>query len=471
MRHPFSLAARLTLLFGLAATLVFPVFGWFVSRSVENHFAAEDTKELRLIASAVKDALRTWGGGGSGDSHLTHQLNDILLGHHEASLYISGSDGEALYVGKGPNLAGLLHAQPAHRIQDVRRWHVGEHSYRSLVETAATQDAGLVRSYAFAIAVPIDHHLVFLASLRRSLWLAIVASILIMSLLGWLAVKQGHAPLRRTMAQIRRISADRLEARIPTDRVPPELVGLADSFNDMLQRIDESFRRLSEFNADIAHELRTPVTNLMTETQVALSRARTPDEYREVLYSNMEEYERMAQMIGDMLFLAKADNRRLERHFGDVDLGAEIRALFEYYEGWAEERCVSLTVDGSAQVTADKRMLRRAIGNLLSNAIGHSPADATVRVTVRHAAAAVIIAVENPGATIPPEHLPRLFDRFYRVDPSRRRGSEGTGLGLAIVKSIVEAHSGHVDAASREGWTRFTITLPAPTQTTTRAAS
>jgi two-component system, OmpR family, heavy metal sensor histidine kinase CusS len=233
----------------------------------------------------------------------------------------------------------------------------------------------------------------------------------------------------------------------------------------MLQRVDEAFHRLSDFNADIAHELRTPIANLMTQTQVGLSRARSADEYREMLYSNMEEYERMAQMVGDMLYLAQTDRREQLKELVTIDLGQEVRALFEFYEGWADERHVTLALSGGATVTGDRLMLQRALGNLVSNAIRHTPTGGTVRVSLSTAAdGAVQVEVENPGDPIPPEHLPRLFHRFYRVDQSRQKGDEGAGLGLAIVKSIATAHGGNIGVESSIDATRFTLSLPPQSQ-------
>jgi two-component system heavy metal sensor histidine kinase CusS len=259
---------------------------------------------------------------------------------------------------------------------------------------------------------------------------------------------------------MRLVSASEGARAIPPESVPRELGDLAASFNEMLRRVDESFRRLTNFNADIAHELRTPITNLMTQTQVLLSRVRTIEEYREILYSNMEEYERMAQMVGDMLFLAQQDNDVAARESAEIDLAAEVRGLFDYYEGWAEERGVSLVLEGDTRVEGDRRLVQRALGNLLSNAIRHTPAAGTVRVTLSKRDGAAVVEVENPGIPIPADDLPKVFDRFFRVDPSRQRRGQGAGLGLAIVKSIVDVHGGKVEAASDETGTRFRIRLP-----------
>jgi two-component system heavy metal sensor histidine kinase CusS len=287
----------------------------------------------------------------------------------------------------------------------------------------------------------------------------IASGIAVTSLMGWIAVRQGHAPLHDIVTRIRRISANELNTRLSPEALPEELTDLAVSFNGMLGRMEEAFLRLSNFSADIAHDLRTPVTSMMTQTQVALSRTRTVDEYREILYSNIEEYEHMAQMINDMLFLAQADNGLGNANVTDVELASEVLTVFEYYEAWAEERGVTLTVEGTALASGDQLMLRRALGNILSNAIRHTPPGEAVRVVLGTTKNGEIsIEIENPGLDIPPEHLPKLFDRFYRIDPSRQEG--GTGLGLAIVKSIIDAHGGKITATSSEGLTRFHIILP-----------
>ncbi len=461
MRRPLSLTLRLSLLFGIAAAVVFFAFGWIIMRSIEHHFETEDVRELQAMAQAVQQALAAT--RPERDlAFLERRFEDILVGHQGASLYVAGEDGQTVFTSLGPDLAALVHGS-AEGADDgpVRRWYDGIHTYRALIGRMDQDSVGNGRYYSVAVAVPIDHHLRFLDDFRRVLWLMIASSIAIMGILGWIAVRQGHAPLRSVVARIRRISANELTTRLAPEEVPVELRDLAASFNEMLERMEEAFLRLSNFSADIAHELRTPVTNLMTQTQVALSHARTVDEYREILYSNMEEYEHMAQMIGDMLFLAQADNGLCRPNVSRVNLAEEVQALFDYYEAWAEEHGVTLAMEGNAQVTGDRLMLRRALSNLLSNAIRHTPAGETVQVQLESSdSGATSIVIENPGPDIPPEHIERLFDRFYRIDPSRRRSEDGAGLGLAIVKSIVEAHHGKITVNSAERRTRFQVMLP-----------
>ena len=333
-------------------------------------------------------------------------------------------------------------------------------TYRVLGRRIGGAGSALPDVHTLVVAVPIDYHLAFLAEFRTTLWLMVVSGILVMSAMGWVAVRRGHAPLREIVNRMRLVSATEDAEVIPPHSVPRELSDLATSFNEMTRRVDESFKRLTNFNADIAHELRTPITNLMTQTQVSIARARTVEEYQETLYSNIEEYERMAQMVGDMLFLAQQDAGSAHRENESVDLAAEIRSLFDYYEGWADERGVSLKLEGAAQISGDRLLLQRAFGNLLSNAIRHTPVGEAVRVRLAAEADSVIVEVENPGVPVPAGDLPKIFDRFFRVDPSRQRQGQGAGLGLAIVKSIVEVHGGTVSARSDETGTRFTVRLP-----------
>jgi two-component system heavy metal sensor histidine kinase CusS len=458
MRRPLSLATRLTLLFAVAAAVVFPVFGWVIGDAMDDHFEEGDIAELTQIADAVERALADAGPAG-GLSEAERRFDDILIGHHSASLLLAAPDGRALYrSSSGPDLSGLA-GTAGERGDAVVLWNDAETTHRVLTRKAGRGSAA-AGARTIVVATPIDYHLTFLASFRRTLWLMIASGIVLMSLMGWIAVRQGHAPLRKIAGRMRQVSTNERAQGIAPESVPRELSSLAVSFNEMLRRVDESFQRLANFNADIAHELRTPITNLMTQTQVAVTKARTVDEYREVLYSNIEEYERMAQMVGDMLFLAQRDADASPAEVTEIDLAAEIRALFEYYEGWAEERGVSLALDGSGTAVGDRRMLQRALGNLLSNAVRHCAAGGTVRVELEPLGGGSLrISISNPGTGIAPEHLPKLFDRFYRVDASRRRTSEGAGLGLAIVKSIVEAHGGSIAVASEQGLTTFQITL------------
>ncbi|MDD5028853.1 MAG: heavy metal sensor histidine kinase, partial [Rhodoferax sp.] len=323
-----------------------------------------------------------------------------------------------------------------------------------------TRDVYQPYTVRVAIAADMAHHQDYLRSLLETLWIFVVSATLLIALLGWAAVRRGLRPLRTMREQTSRVTAQQLGHRLPVQAVPQELAELAQSLNDMLARLEEAFARLTAFSSDIAHELRTPVSNLMTQTQVVLSQPRSAPDYKGVLESNSEELDRMARMIADMLLLAKADNGLVLPQREAVELGAEVQALFDYFEAVADEKQLQLALGGSATVPADRPMLRRAIANLLSNAIRHATPGSTVQVVLTNTTQTTSIRVTNRGDTLPPELLERIFDRFFRADPARARSSEGTGLGLAITRSIVLAHGGRITASSGDGITTLVIDLP-----------
>jgi two-component system heavy metal sensor histidine kinase CusS len=467
MMRPKSITFRLTLFFCTASTAVLLVVGTLIGTLVEAHFEELDLMELDGKLELVRHTLakaRT-----PADLTVVPQnLSDALVGHPGLSVAVVGPGRELLFKSSGAVIpAALLETRPTEgspRRDRLVVWEQDGRTYRGTAAAAVTGIAGQPPA-TVVVAVSIEHHRMFMQAFQKSLWLAIAASIALTALLGWIAARRGLAPVRKMADMTHGISAHRLGARLPPESVPTELVDLAIAFNDMLARLEDSFRRLSDFSSDLAHELRTPISNLMTETQVAISKARSADQYREVLYSNLEEYERLARMIADMLFLAKADNGLIVPSSEMVDLAAEAHELFGFYEAFAEEQGVSLVLAGAGVVRGDRLMLRRALSNLLSNAIRHTPRGGSVKVVIgQRDSGEIRLAVENPGEAIKPEHLPRLFDRFYRVDPSRQKASEGAGLGLAITKSIVEAHKGTIQAYSSNGSTRFAITFlpPAP---------
>jgi two-component system heavy metal sensor histidine kinase CusS len=452
-----SLTLRLTLYFGVASTLVLVAIGYLIGATVERHFADLDRADLESRKELVRRVLakaRT----AAELADAAPALEDALAGQMDIFVQVAGSDGRPIYVtpdaafpARWPGVGGTAE-------DELAAWAQRGHEYRGLRTILTTEAAGRV---TLTLGMNIDYHSQFMHAFYRTLWAAIAAGIVLTAVLGWLAARRGIAPVRDMARVARNITATRLDDRLAVGSLPVELVDLADAFNAMLARLEDSFRRLSEFSSDLAHELRTPIGNLMTQTQVALARSRSADEYRDVLYSNVEEFDRLARMIADMLFLAKADNGLIVPRSETVDLASEVRDLFDYYDAFVEERGVKLAVDGEGSISGERLMIRRAIGNLVSNAVNHSPPGGQVDVRIGAAAdGSVRLSVENRGETIPAEHLPRLFDRFYRVDPARQRLSEGAGLGLAITKSIVAAHHGTVRAYSKDGVTRVEMVFP-----------
>ncbi|WP_428852943.1 heavy metal sensor histidine kinase [Imbroritus primus] len=466
VHRPASLALRVTLLVGVVIALVFLSFSWLVERSLEFHFAEQDAGELAAVATAVSRALAET----PGDAPLVQRqarLAGAVSGHHKVYYYVGDGQGRQVYTNGGPDLHALsarLAPVAALEARTVSVWEEGGSTYRGgvlRVPAPSASGAEPADELRIAVAMDMDFHMTYLHRFKRMIWWATGVVLCLALLVAWLAVQWGHVPIRKVNARIRAIGSSQLHVRLNPQEVPVELTDLVVAFNDMLQRLENGFQQLSNFSADIAHELRTPVTNLTTHTQVALSQVRSADEYREVLYSNLEEFEQMSRMIGDMLFLAQTENDPGSRRLVPVDLTELAEDLFDYFGAWAEDRQVHLRRAGEAsKVNADRDMMRRALGNLLSNAVQHTAPGQAVEVHLADTGDVAVIRVSNPGKRIPAEALPLLFNRFYRLDPARRRKGQGAGLGLAIVKSIVELHGGQVRACSDDAHTTFEVTLP-----------
>jgi len=460
-----SVTFRLTLFFSAVSTAVLLSVGYLVGALVEGHFIEQDLNEFDGKAELVRHVLAKVRSQGDLDQ-VPQLLDDALVGHPGLSITIIGPEGRILFASSDRVFPDAPLEGRSNRRLSGRRdpvvWESGGHAFREIVTTLPTGITGMPPTFTVLIAVNIDHQRVFMEAFRKILWLSIASGILLTGVLGWIAARRGLEPVRRIATLAGSISASRLGDRLSLEAVPAELSDLASAFNAMLARLEDSFRRLSDFSSDLAHELRTPVGNLVTETEVALSRARSADEYREVLYSNLEEYNRLSRMIGDMLFLAKADNGLIVPQREKVNLDAETRELFAFYDALAEEKGVGLVLEGAGAILGDRLMIRRALSNLLSNALRYTLRGNSVKVSIdRLDSGETRLAIENPVEDIPPEHLPRLFDRFYRVDASRQKTSDGTGLGLPITKSIVEAHQGTIMASSANGAIRFDIRFPA----------
>ncbi|HEY9721967.1 MAG TPA: heavy metal sensor histidine kinase [Oscillatoriaceae cyanobacterium] len=303
-----------------------------------------------------------------------------------------------------------------------------------------------------------------LARFRGRLWWVLSIALLACTALGYLVARAGVQPLRSMATRLDRIGSQSLDVRLSTTELPAEVAVLAEAFNAMLERLDASFARLSRFSADLAHELRTPLNNLLGETEVALSRPRSPVEYQAVLASCREEYERLASLIDSLLFLARAEGRPVPPARERLDLAKELQALQEYYEAAASEAGVALELvpcDGVA-IEIDRTLFQRALGNLITNALRYTPAGGRVRLAATANEHEVAISVADTGCGIAAEHLPHVFERFYRADAARSNAQGGNvGLGLAIVKGIAELYRGSVsiESAAGEG-TRATVRVP-----------
>ena len=341
----------------------------------------------------------------------------------------------------------------------MRRWQGSDTKrYASLSGTSPVGNAQAVR---FVLSIDLEDDQALLGGYVGAVLLGLPALLALVAFGAWAVARTGLAPLTRLTVVASQVTTRNLAQRIDVQDMPPELRVLADGFNAMLHRIDEGVHRLSEFSADLAHEMRTPVATLLGRTQVALSRQRSVEELHDVLAGNVEELDRLTRLIADMLFLAQADQGDAPLQWTAIDLAQEARRVAEFLSALAEERGISVEVKGNATVQADRILVQRAITNLLTNAIRHSDAPGVVSVALRQAGATVCIDVSNRGHGIPPDQRGRVFERFVRLDTARTRSNGGTGLGLPIVKSVMQAHGGSVHVTSEVGGsTTFTLIFP-----------
>lgn len=279
---------------------------------------------------------------------------------------------------------------------------------------------------------------------------------------GYLLARRALAPVDRMTETANRIEAAQLGSRLEVANPDDELGRLAATLNGMLDRLETSFREMQRFTADASHELRTPIAVIRTEAEVALTRS-VDDEKKNVLSSILEECERLTWITDQLLTLSRDDAGMTQYASDRIDLSSLVAAVVETMTPLAQAKHQSLTFRGSnsTSVNGDAGRLRQVFYNLLDNAIKFTPREGQIEVTVARCDDAVNATVRDTGIGIPGEHLPRVFDRFYRVDKSRSRNEGGTGLGLSIIQTIVVAHGGSVDIKSQpECGTTCMVTLP-----------
>ena len=450
------LTRRLTLFFTVVAASVVLGMGIMFLVATGRHFVALDRIALQDKQHLIEEILR--------NAHSAEdagwRLNEALGYHHGLFARVTDAQGELVFQSQGfaPDTQSAP-ARPAIGTELFGTWEHGGSIYHTLrFEAAPAYSQTALR---VLIATDTDHHTQFLRDLRRDLALYVAAAIVVCGLLSWLAARQGLAPLREMRSRAATVTSQKLSERMPVQAVPVEMADLAQELNRMLDRLQEDFQRLTDFSSDLAHELRTPISNLLTQTQVALTTKRDAATYRDILASNAEEFERLARMVSDMLFLAKTERGVDLPHKERFSARQDALALLEFYEAVAEEKRIRLRLEGDGDIEGDRLMFRRALSNLLSNALRHAPEAGTITIHIAGTAQSTVVSVENTGPDIDPKMLPRLFDRFYRADPTRAHpNAEGSGLGLAITRAIAQAHGGHVTVTSTHRRTCFALVFP-----------
>lgn len=449
-RRPLSIALRMSLWYALSGfALVAIATGflyWVLASNLQREdarFEADELSNIRLLLTSLP---------------VSRAPSLPAAVDQDRELYVRLIDRTGAVRLETPGMAEVV---PPPSLADLAAVHTPRGVLRNVATdrggpfqtvTATLAEDGAPNGGFVQIAMNLGDDERLLAIYRQRMILTLVVALLATAAAGYLIARAGMRPIERIGETAARIGSSTLHERIAGAGLPAELYALARAFNTMLDRLEQSFTRVSRFSDDVAHELRTPINNLRGEIEVALNRDRPPEAYRQVLGSALEECGRIARIIQSLLFLARGDDARGALRREEIDVGRELSAVHAFYEAAAEDRGVTLTVAAEPQLQArlDRTLFQQAVGNLLSNAIAHTPEGGDVRLEGRRQDDTLHVVVSDTGCGVAAEHLPHVFERFYRVDASRT-GSEHVGLGLAVVRSIVERHGGRADMQSAPG--------------------
>ncbi len=443
-----SLAFRLSLWYGFSSFLliasVTAFLYWVLLRNFEqqnDRYLAEKVAILRTLLqeSGAKEATVKW------------EVEEELSAHPSIRVLsrVLGRDGNPLFEtpGMSEELPERVFTHPTE--PEVRS--VSGRSYRVL----RTELKGVNGRPSFNIQAAIDlgYQRDLLHHYRNQLWGALAVGLALSLFIGHKIATGGIKPVREMARAVQRIRSNTLDERIRLNNPPSEIVALSEAFNQTLDRLQEAFARLSQFSSDIAHELRTPVNNLRGELEVALTRARSGEAYREVIGSALEESQRVCRLIESLLFLARADQPETAVQREQLNVSDEVAKLMAFYGPAAVDQQISLRsqVPANLRANLDRNLLQRAVGNLMENAFRYTPRGGSVTVRAEPTGDRLAVTVSDTGMGIAQEHISRVFDRFYRVDAARSAEAGGAGLGLAIVKSIAKLHGGDVEIRATEG--------------------
>ena len=458
-----SLSTRMTLWYAFSAfALVLATSGFLYHALSESLAHEEDT----LLSEKFRNLTVRMGDPTTDLNDLREFVGELPIWYRNASFWIRILDGQGRLLTETP---GMSRSLPLALFKAALS-KGGNATVRSQEERPfrTLSSDGLWSGHSppqvsVQIAVDVSSDEAILKKFRAELWTVLAFSLLACALAAYWIAQRGIRPVRKMAPAAARISSSTLYERLERSGLPSELSDLAETLKRMLDRLEDSFTRLSRFSSDIAHELRTPLQNLRGEAEVALSKERSPGEYRELLGSFLEEYQRLSNLIDRLLFLARAEDPQTQIQREELDLGKELGLLQDYYGPSAGESGVSLITEAPEGLRAnlDRSLFQRAVGNLVENALKHTPAGGTVLLKSSNGGNRVRVEVVDTGGGIPSGHLSRVFDRFYRVDPSRTPSSGGAGLGLSIVKSIMDLHAGTAEIKSETGrGTTVTLTFP-----------
>ncbi len=439
----WSIAFEAVLLFTVAAAVLLLVALVTAYSAVRQHVLHDNDRYLAEKLTALRADLAT----DARPESLSQELRIIRAA--DRSYAVRVIDGTGQIVAESPRIGKLLPPEVFPRTLSVRGARPATLIYEARRRKIFALVSGVaeVGSERFTIQLAQDrsHDERFMRHYAALLAGMLACAVVTCAGIGLLVIRRGLRPLKNLARSVERVGATHLDERVPIDRWPSELQPLAVGYNKMLARLEDSFTRLSQFSADLAHELRTPIAILRGEAEGALTKSRSSDEYREVIESSLEELQRLSAMIDNLLFLARAEaGAGFERELFDGRTALE--GIREFYEAVAQDSGVEITCEGEGQVYAEPVLFRRALINLITNALRFTPAQGHVTVGLKRRNSGSAVSVHDTGCGIAATHIPNIFNRFFRGDASR--STQGTGLGLSIVKSIMDIHNGEASLQS-----------------------
>lgn len=448
-RNNGSIKFQLTLFYSVTTFILIMITALFFYWSVVNIFNKADqqfvTDEINIIKSILASQPKNIHALKQEVEHVPHALRSSTY-HY----FVRVLDNEKKVIAESPDIPVKAYDFT------YRRLNLNDKSYFLLEEPFTNQKV----DFLVQVALDISYQKNVIANYFRLVLCILLIAAGFSFLLGFLIAKRGMRRLHELTETTEKITANALQQRINPESWPTELSTLGNAYNKMLERIEQSIKKLTRLSADLAHELRTPISIILGESEIMLSKNATPQDYKFLVESNLEELHHINLLIENILFLAQAENPQLTLAKDPISVAKEIGTLYQFYQAVAEDKKLQLRCDGNAIIPVNSIMFRRMLSNLLSNAVNYTHPGNTITITIQEEDQMVLIKISDNGPGIPSEHLPYIIQRFYRGDQARSN-SKGTGLGLAIVHSIVELHKGKMNINSEVGMgTIVSVWLP-----------
>ncbi len=454
-----SISNTLVILHTLAFFISFSFISVLLYQNLLNHLNQTNYKRIKEEISSVKTLLQSPNGQQLLNVEIQSQMFETES--HKIQIRVIDRHGRIINESLGMHTSLPVNLFPRLEVGSaVQKYRIPSGTLFLLSNTIFLEN-DFISKGQIQIAIDISDDEILAKDLMMNLILFSLLGLLFSVISAFYIIRIGLKPLNEISGKIEKITEANLDTRLEVELFPEEMKSLGYSFNVMFDRIENSFKKLTQYSENLAHELRTPLNNLMLEAGVALSQERTPQEYQKVICSFLEEYERLSLLVDRLLFLVRADNNQLELDFKRIDVHQEFENIVEFYSEELLNKGIAVTIVGEASLEADFLLFNRAVSNLLGNALKFTECGGNITLAVFHDESSVVVSVSDTGSGIDPLLLPKIYDRYFWIESARKKGTKGTGLGLDIVKTIMKLHGGGIHIQSEPG-TGTTVTLTFP---------